>query len=194
MKFKYYEVISYLVPGYLLYQTVLLLFTSLPKIDIIPGIAIAYLFGYILNALSSWAEPIIFWTWGGKPSSKLLSCENTKKVKFYEHKETIRYLHEECTVENPSLDQLFGTAMRHSDYTENERVKDFNASYAFSRVLLVTVIIISVIIGIEYYANYLTYVFSIPLIIIIWFRAKDRAYYYSREVLKVYLSSIQNRN
>mgnify|MGYP001126843548 CR=1 FL=1 len=179
MNFKYYEVISHLIPGYLIYQVVVILYPDLPKIDIIPSIAIAYILGYVNNALSSWVESFIYWSWGGKPSTKLLQGKGTYKVKFYEADYARKLLKEELTDEYRSEDQLFGIAMRYSDYENSERVKDFNASYAFSRSLLISICICSIVILINYYQSLMSYIVLIPLIVILWFRAKDRGYYYA---------------
>jgi hypothetical protein len=72
---------------------------------------------------------------------------------------------------------------------KNTRVDDFNAFYAFSRALLTTVLIWTVILIVENSHDWRYYAFLLPTVFIVWLRCKQRAYYYVRKVLNVYLKS-----
>lgn len=188
MNFKYYDLLSHLVPGYLIYQVLVNTIDKIPDLQILPEIAIAFILGFIVNALSSWIEDFIYWTWGGKPSNKLLKGQGTYKVKFHEFEKAYTSLKEESGENNPKTEKLFEIAMKYALLSNNKKIDDLNASYAFSRVLLTCTLTISILIFYNYYTNYLSYCILIPLIVIVWLRAKDKGYYYAKEVLITYLS------
>ena len=186
MNFKYYDILSFLVPGFIIYQLISILIQGLPNIEIIPSLAIAFIIGYFVNAVSSWMENILFFTFGGKPSVNLLKGKNIRKVSFYEI-EKVKILLKQETQDNANENTLFSVAMRYANQSENERVQNFNAIYAFSRVLLLTLLVVFIILAFHFYDNYLLYVIMIPLILISWQRCKERSYYYAKEVLDTYL-------
>lgn len=190
MKFKAYDILSTLIPGFLiLFGLLRFLEISYDKDQAIPYTAAAFLLGYIMNTISSWLEDFYFFTWGGKPSNNLLKGKDIWKVRFYEHKKTLDFLKSDTTNPNPSDNALFAIAMREANSIKDTRVEDFNSLYAFSRVLLTTVLITSIFILIRYSNDWRYYVICIPVVLIIWLRAKQRGYYYAREVLSVYLES-----
>lgn len=194
MNFKNYDILSNLVLGYIL------LMALLPMIGLtydweasIAYLSIAYVIGYMVNAIGSWLEGFYYWTIGGKPSDVLLmpknvrkKCNGHSKIKFYHTDEAIRMIKDELQDENASTGKMFLVAMRYSNSDESTRVPDFNAQYAFARSLLTTMIIVSFILLVQYYTQFIAWFILIPLFIS-WYRYKDRAYYYAREVLLVYL-------
>ena len=89
MKFNHYETLVNLVLGYLLLIVLMLgLGIDYDNKFTVPYLAGAYVIGYMLNALSSFLEPIYYWTIGGMPSNQLLTVltnkdySGIKKVKF----------------------------------------------------------------------------------------------------------------
>lgn len=189
MNFKTYDILSALVPGFIIYSLILN-FLDIPfeQNFIVPATAYSFIIGYFVNAISSWLEDFYYWTWGGKPSNKLIEGKGIWKVKFYEFDKVKKLLTEESGREEPSSDELFGIAFRFANAEKNPRVEDFNCSYAFSRVLLTTTIISSIILLINYSCCILLYPFLASFIFIAWLRCKQRAYYFSKEVLNTYLS------
>jgi hypothetical protein len=187
MNFKIYDVLSSLVPGFLLLVAILELF-NIPfnKDLIIPYTALAFLLGYLVNAISSWLEDFYFLTWNGKPSDRLLNGKDIWKVRFYHSKKVKELLKNEAQQEKPSNDELFSIAMRYANQKDS-RVEDFNATYAFSRSLLTTVILGSVFLLIRKHNNFEIYIMILPCLFVVWLRCKQRGYYYAREVLNVYL-------
>ncbi len=190
MSFKPYDILSALVPGFLM----LLALLNFLGIDydndyVIAYTAIAFLIGFIANTLSSWLEGFYFWTWGGKPSNRLLDGKNIWKVKFYDFQKVKSLLVIESQRENPTNDHLFSIAMRYTNGQKDSRVQDFNANYAFSRVMLTTVFISTIFLLSKNYTDWNYYIILIPLLIIVWLRCKQRGYYYSREVLNEYLKT-----
>lgn len=190
MNFKAYDILSSLIPGFLVLLVLLKLFElNYDKDYVIAYTAIAFLIGYVINTLSSWLEDFYYFTWGGKPSNNLLEGKEVWKVKFYEHAKAKNYLIQEVQSTNPTNDHLFSIAMRYANGKKDCRVDDFNANYAFARVLLTTSIVITISLIIFNYNDWRYYVTLIPLLVIIWLRCKQRAYYYAREVLNEYLKS-----
>ena len=150
MKFKFYDILSHLIPGFIIY-IVYLIYSgdSFDKDFVVPATAIAFVIGYFINAMASWLEDFYYWTWGGKPSNRLLEGKDIWKVRFYEHAKVKKLLQKESGTKNIMNDALFGMAMRYATPQANSRVADFNANYAFSRVILTTVIIASAVLAHE---------------------------------------------
>ncbi|MEO8885744.1 MAG: hypothetical protein ABI367_06750 [Mucilaginibacter sp.] len=188
MNFKAYDILSSIVPGFLILMALLMFFdTTFDKDMIIPYTVAAFLLGYTINTFSSWLEDFYFFTWGGKPSSKLLDGKGIWKVRFYHSNEVKQLLLSDSGNNSAKNDVLFAIAMRSANGEKDQRVEDFSALYAFSRVLLTTVLLGSTIILIQFYNDWRYYVILIPIIGVFWLRSKQRAYYYAREVLNVYL-------
>jgi len=190
MSFKPYDILSALIPGFLMLLALMnFLGVSYDKDLVIAYTAIAFLIGFIVNTLSSWLEDFYFWTWGGKPSSNLLEGKSIWKVKFYDFEKAKNLLTKEANKENPSNDHMFSIAMRYANGLKDSRVQDFNANYAFARVLLTTLFVSTFVLLVKNYSDWRYYAILIPLLIIVWLRCKQRGYYYSREVLNEYLKA-----
>lgn len=193
MNFKIYDILSSLIPGFLI--LIIAMYITDIKFDkdlVVPYTAIAFLFGYLVNTISSWAEDFYYFTWKGKPSNKLLTGKGIWKVKFYQYTEVVEHLKTETKNQNPTNDELFNIAMRYANGSKDTRVDDFNSSYAFSRSLLTCVLISVILISLKEYDNWKFYIISIPVLFVFWLRCKQRAYYYAKEVLNVYLKSKKN--
>jgi len=190
MNFKAYDIFSSLIPGFLLLLVCLDYFES--EFDdnlIVAYTAVAFLLGYLLNTISSWLEAFYFFTWKGKPSDRLLNGKDIWKVRFYQSQKVKQLLIEESNKQSPSNGELFSIAMRNCNLYNN-RIEDFNSSYAFSRALLTCVLFGSFILLIKHYSDY-RYYSAIPLLIVVWIRCKQRGYFYAREVLNEYLTTKQ---
>lgn len=206
MNFKYYDVLSSLIMGYVaLVIGMYLLQIEYNNDYTVAYLAIAFLCGYINNAIGSLLESFYYFTIGGKPSDRLLSNDekehswlyhlfvpkNTgiKKVRFYET-ETVRELLleglEESIDGEPIEDRLFSKAKRTVNGNQDSRVPDFNAHYALSRSILTTVLISTIVIIVMNPCCWKSYL-PIVILFICWRRYRERAYYYAREVLNEYL-------
>ena len=203
MEFKYYDVLSSLVVGYVVLIIGMYSFQIEYNSDYtVAYLAIAFLCGYIINSIGSLLEPIYYFTIGGKPSNRLLDdgkkkhCwfynlfvpKNTgiKKARFYETTTARKLLLEGFEDEDPKEDRLFSKAMRTVNGDQDTRVPDFLAHYALSRTILTTILISSLLIIYANPNNWQSYL-SIVLVLICWNRYRERAYYYAREVLNEYL-------
>ncbi|MBW8050730.1 MAG: hypothetical protein FVQ77_10440 [Cytophagales bacterium] len=195
MKFRIYDILSHLIPGFLIYIAVLYtLGRSFDPKFVVPATAIAFFVGYFVNTIASWLEDFYNWTWCGKPSNKLLEGKDIWKVRFYHSNDAKRLLIEEAGKKTPSNDELFSIAMRYAHNSNNQSVHDFNANYAFSRAILTTVLIFIVIVLPKHFQEPFAYCLFIPTLIIVWLRAKQRGYYYAREVLSTYLKIKKESN
>jgi hypothetical protein len=186
MKFKAYDILSTLIPGFLM----LFLFLYISEIKYekdftILYTAVAFLLGYIVHTLSSWLENAYFFSWGGRPSDRLLDGGKMWRVQCYNWSEIKEELKKETRNANASNDELFKIAMRHVNNAKAGRVQDFFNEYTFVRSLLTCLLIATPAILVVRY-DFLPCYLLVPLLIIIWLRAKERAYYYVLEVLNAY--------
>jgi hypothetical protein len=158
----------------------------------VPYLAGAFVIGYFINTISSLLEGFYYWTIGGMPSDKLLRINSQKKysgiskIRFYHTAEVVAMLQQDLNDSDANERKMFSHAMIFSSSDEKCRVPDFNAHYAFSRVMLTTMLIIAVILLCRFYDKWGTYLIFIPLILS-WNRYRERGYYYAREVLNEYL-------
>jgi len=188
MNFNLYNLLSNLVPGFILYIVgIYILNIDIKNISEISSIAIAYILGYFINAMGGWFEKIIFWTWGGEPGLQLLKGKQCGRINFFEL-DKINLLKE--PEKNASNEIVFQKAMRLS--REDERVLEMNASYAFSRSILMTIIVIYLVLFSLYYKTFLYQAISIPMIFLAWHRAKERSFYYAKEVLLCAINKCSN--
>lgn len=193
MNFRYYDLMSSLISGVLVAVSINIIFDLGFDYDAVPLMAVAYVIGYFVNAVSAILENLYFWTMGGKPSDVLLTPVNGRpytgyeRIKFYETDHVINLLKIELNDDNPSLGKMFGCAMAYSNDDEDTRVPDFNAQYAFSRVILTTSLILSVLWLSNYYVVWWMWILAIFAVYMSWRRCKERGFYYAREVLTVYI-------
>jgi hypothetical protein len=200
MNFKYYDVLSTLISGVvLLFVLSIVIDWNINDFNVTILLSLAYVIGYMLNALSALLEPLYYWFMGGKPSDKLLKapkpscCGKTRKytgfgrIRFYEYEKAVKLLKQELDDNKASEGKMFGKAMSYSNSNEKTRVPDFNAQYAFSRVML-TLAIVSVGVAMpKYYDFWWAWLIALAVIILTGLRCKERGYYYAREVLIEYL-------
>ncbi len=204
MSFKYYDSLSMLISG-----TVLLLVIShaidwdIAKFNTVVVLAIAYVTGYLLNAVSAFMEPVYYWFMGGKPSSQLLKSPKSRlcgkkrqytglgRIRFYEYEKVVKLLKNEINDNHANEEKMFGKAMSYSNANEKTRVPDFNAQYAFSRVMLTLVIVSAGVIIPKYYELWWVWIIAIAAILLVGRRCKEIGYYYAREVLIEYLKAKQ---
>lgn len=187
MNFKAYDILSSLVPGFL----TLLLFLKAFNMQfdnnmVIAYTAFAFLLGYLTNTISSWLEELYFLTWKGKPSERLLMGKDIWKVKYYDASKTKALLQTDSGKSTACNDELFSIAINKCN-GKDSKIDDFNAAYAFSRNILTTVLIGTIILLVKNPTSWQHYVVLIPSLIIVWLRCKQKAYYYAREVLNIYL-------
>ncbi|SHL75300.1 hypothetical protein [Flavobacterium chilense] len=191
MNFKSYDILSSLIPGFIMLLAYLpFLGFEYNKDYIIGYTTIAFGLGYLINTVGSWLEDFYFFTWGGRPSSNLLDGKGIWKIRLYNHTEIKNNLKSKSQNSNPCNKELFSIAMRYVCTSKDNRMEDFSNNYAFSRTMLTCSVLSSITIFANYYYDWRAYL-SIPIIIIFWYRVKQRAYYFSKEIFQIY-SKIEN--
>ena len=202
MNFKYYDVLSTLISGViLLFVLSIVIDWNINNINATVLLSLAYVMGYMLNALSALLEPLYYWFMGGKPSDKLLKAPKSSccgktgnytgfgRIRFYEYEKTIKLLKQELNDDKASEGKMFSKAMSYSNSNEKTRVPDFNAQYAFSRVMLTLAIVTVGVLMPKFYDLWWTWLIALAVIILVGLRCKERGYYYAREVLIEYLKT-----
>lgn len=191
MNFKYYDILSSLVLGYAMLMVILYTWNIDYDKDMQIGyLAVAYILGYMINALGGLIEKYL--NWGRMPSDRLLTLKKGKnytgysRIKFYDAPFVIEKLRDELKDPQASTKKMFSRAMSYSNADTNTRVPDFNAQYAFSRTLLTTMIVSSILIIINNYTDWRAYVVMTGLTSLCWNRYIERGFYYAREVLIEY--------
>lgn len=202
MNFKYYDIINTLICGVvLLFVVSIVINWDISKVNVVIVLSLAYVMGYILNAVSALLEPLYYWFMGGMPSDKLLRfpepncCGKVRKytgfgrVRFYEYEKVVKLLREELDDADADEKKMFGKAMSYSNSNDKSRVPDFNAHYAFSRVMLTLVLVSTCLIMTKYYDVWWAWLITLLVILLVGRRCKERGYYYAKEVLIEYLKN-----
>ena len=193
MSFKYYDLLSNLTVGIIVFYAIWKFF--LPDLEISEWVVIpaGYVVGYFVDAISSLIEPLLYRTICGRPSDKLLTpipgqkWTGIKKVKFYHAEEAVKALREDTKDTEADTGKMFGYAMRMVNANKDCRVPDFNGHYALSRVILATVIFTVFIVEIKFASVWYSWPISLAVLLLAWNRFRERGYYYAREVLNEYL-------
>ena len=189
MDFNLYNLLSTLIPGFIVLMAGMrLLNFDVNNIPVLPSTAVAFVMGYFINAIGGWLEKFLFWTWGGEPAIQLLEGKNCGRIKFYEVEKLKSFFN---TEENINNKKTFQIAMRLSN--GNERVSDMNVSYVFSRSILTTLLVAYFILLPVYFKNIYFEIISIFLIFLSWYRAKERGFYYVKEVLTATINIKEGR-
>jgi len=193
MSFKYYDLLSNLTVGIVVFYVIWKLLFPNWEINEWVVIPAGYVVGYFLNAISSLIEPLLFKSICGKPSDKFLTpvpgkpWTGTRKVKFYFPLQAVESLKKDTCDAEATTDKMFGYAMRMVNSNKDNRVSDFNGNYALSRVILTTAIFVAIVVECMFYDVWYSWLLSIAVLILSWNRFKESAYYYAKEVLTEYL-------
>ena len=199
MSFKYYDLLSHLTVGIVVFFAIWKFF--LPNFEISEWVVIpaGYIVGYFLDAFSSLIEALLYRTICGKPSDKLLTLvpgekwTGINKVKFFFAKQAVEALKKDIGDEDATTGKMFGYAMQMVNANKDCRVPDFNGHYALSRAIFTTIIIAVIIAEIKYCCIWYSWPLSIGLLLLAWNRFRERGYYYAREVLNEYLKMKNNK-
>lgn len=201
-KLSYYDVIGIVVPGTLLVGWIPVCFpviVSRTQVFTFPEafafvvlIALVFFIGHLVQALSSATQNILYFTWGGRPSDTALE----KGLGDYFPKDSakrIRGILEDKIGKETDAHSLFLYALQQADSAEKSRVSTFNGLYAYHRVLLMLIILAFILFltskfwgAVESWTTaefVVSLVIMILLLVLFWYRAKQRAYYFVREVL-----------
>jgi hypothetical protein len=218
MQFKLFDILSSIIPGAISLICILVLcfydtfdiqaLNNIPPIikDIMvlitsSFIIMSYVTGYLINAIGSWIEPLLWKMWNGRPT-QILFTKNQQKIGIGSESESIlkwlKSMSTNKTIQDAELEKLTANdyieifqiaknlVFSSDNITRKSRIEDFNNSYVFSRNILVTFIFAGfTALYLYIYVGIRIRFFFIALIatIIIWRRTKERAIYYTREIL-----------
>lgn len=190
MNLNLYNELSHLICWVIIYLLCLKV-VDIPydTFDTLPATAIAYVIWYFINAFWAWVEWFLFWSWWGKPSSQLLDGKKCWRIYFYEYEKVKQLLNNKAKKPNPTNDNLFGIAMRLVD--ETSKVESMNWQYAFSRALFITTIIGWFLLVSNFYCYAFFWLTFLFLLLVVWHRAKERWFYYAKEVLQEALNELE---
>jgi hypothetical protein len=202
-RLQLYDIFGALIPGVLLFGGLLLAFPEawgslhVPKLpdafNVIALTVVALVLGHIVQALASLTEPIMYWTWGGRPSERAIRTGLGSRYLPDGAGTRIREKLRSTVGPTASDRSLFLYAMTLAESAPSSRAPAFNSAYAYHRALLLAAAVLLFVLAIATYYGILqgaswkqtTCIFSvaIALLLLIWHRAKQRAFYYVREVL-----------
>ena len=202
-KLDYYDALGVLVPGSLAACWAWICFPCLTGVvpsnglpatfDIVASLALVILIGHIIQALGSILEPCIYRSWGGRPSERALSKGLGDRYFPKDSAARIRAKLVQTVGGESSERSLFLRAMHLAECAGNTRVQRFNSLYAYQRGLLILALIAFALLvaSLQWGAasawacgwKCVGVAVAASLFVLTWHRAKQRAFYYVREVL-----------
>ena len=193
MEFRIYDILSSLIHGVICLGTAMQLFGwSFQDYGAMYFAALSFCIGYLINTIGSWLQKPLFWSFGGMPTKQLLRKQKGKtyagisSIPFYFSEELVDALKKDLQVDS-IIDDKFSELMQQvARQGENIRIKDFNCSYAFSRSMLISSLIISTLLIFKFSNIWQTYL-ALIIPIICYFRCRNRAFHYAKEVAMEYL-------
>ena len=202
-KLELYDILGVLVPGALVVYLIPTCFRAPTELSsatrfpdaflVIALTALAVFVGQLIQALGSSLEPVLYWTWGGKPSKTALETGLGDRYLPADAANRIRGKLQAAVGSDQSATSLFLFAMQRAEGAAGSRASRFNALYAYHRALLVLagLAIILFIAAMEWGAfapwspatKALLLLANAALLALLWYRTKQRSFYYVREVL-----------
>jgi hypothetical protein len=202
-KFDYYDLLGIVIPGVLLtywlpicypHAVTMAAAAGFPaSIDFVGFAAVAFFVGQLTQALASFLEPVLYWTFGGRPSDQALQAGLGERYVPADAGTRIRAQLAEVAGRDATDRALFLEAMRRANAAGNPRVERFNALFAYHRALMVVVAAALILLATSTQwgaatkwssARIAAWLVALSLILLLlWFRTKQRAFYYAREVL-----------
>ena len=202
-KFDIYTLLGILVPGILVVSAIplaqpdaALIFISLrfpEPFAILALTALCVFTGQLIQAIASLVEPLLYWSWGGRPSDRALEVGLGERYLPAETGKRIRAKLAAVVGADASTGSLFIFAMQRAENCGSPRVSSFNALYAYHRVLVVLALGAIILYALSFHRGLgarLTFTQNIAcsailigLPVLFWYRAKQRSYYWVREVL-----------
>lgn len=202
-KFELYDILAVLIPGSIVLGLVCVTFPALVSrfstarfpeaFAIICLIALAVVVGHLIQAIGSIFEPFLYWTWGGHPSERALQKGLGDRYLPLDTAQRIRAKLAGVVGARASDRSLFLYAMQKAETSGNSRVAKFNGLFAYHRAVLMLITIgLGVLLSSMKWGALRQWPLSEKLeivlagaviLIVIWFRAKQRGFYYVREVI-----------
>jgi hypothetical protein len=201
-KLEFYDILGILVPGVLLIYLFLICFPGAgavihPKmsdtLNAIAFTALAIFVGQIVQAIASLLEGVLYRTWGGRPSERALRSGLGNRYLPEETAKRIRAKLKKAVGEHCTDRDLFLYAMQRAENAGSQRVTKFNALFAYHRALVVFCLVtfalvlssarLGAVAALPAWGAGSVVLGALALLVLIWHRTRQRAYYYVREVL-----------
>jgi hypothetical protein len=202
-KLELYDILGIVVPGALLVYVIPMCFRAPTELRSATGFpdaflvivltALAVFAGHLIQALGSGLEPVLYWTWGGKPSNAALTRGLGERYLPADAADRIKRKLQAAVGPDQPATSLFLSAMQLAEGAVGSRASRFNALYAYHRALLVLTGLAMILLGaaMEWGAlapwsretKALLLLANALLLVLLWYRAKQRSLYYVREVL-----------
>jgi hypothetical protein len=202
-KFEFYDVLGILVPGSILLALIAVSFPGVTPafvgiafpaaFAVICLTAVAAFLGELVQAISSFLEPVFNWTWGGRPSERALKEGLGTRYFPADSANRIRAKLAKAVGDTASDRSLFLYAMQKAETSGNSRVAKFNGLYAYHRAMFALVltslgvILVSMCWGTvkQWFWWDKVGIVAVDLFLLVrfWLRPKQRGFYYFREVL-----------
>ena len=202
-KFDLYDVLSILIPGSVLLALLDISFpgmaarfsaTGFPEaFSVICLIGVAVFLGHLIQAIASFIEPLFEWTWGGRASERALRDGLGSRYLPADTAHRIKRKLTSVIGSGASERSLFLYAMQKAETSGNIRVSKFNGLYGYHRAILTLVLVaISILLAAMKWGTVNQWplrdkieilLFAAGLLFVVWLRAKQRGFYYVREVL-----------
>jgi hypothetical protein len=202
-KLDYYDIFSVVIPGTLWGCWILVCFpasaeavSTLRLPDAVAGAALlvtALFLGHVVQALASLSEPFLHRTWGGRPSSRALRDGLGDRYLPKTGADRIRAKLRDAAGHTDDAQDLFLFAMARAGSVDGTRVDRFNSQYAFHRAVVIGTLLAGLTLAGSLFwgaaaawsgtAIGLAFAAHTLLIALFWYRARQRAFYFVREVL-----------
>jgi hypothetical protein len=204
-KFDIYDAVTSLLQGTIFFSACLVLFPQTMKIvgplgdsEIVltlMSVSIAYFIGQVVVSISSMIQPFLFWSWGGKPSKLAFEGKLPEKYISVDMVELARTALKKSSSLELSDAALFNKAMSIARKADGSLSERHNQMYAYNRASFCNLLLILGLFAMS--CNYglcknlsIIHIFGIVigfllLLLLHWYRTKQRAFYYVREVLIV---------
>lgn len=201
-KFELYDILSVLIPGTLLVGLIPLCFPALLHVheakftdtfSVLILTSLAVFLGFIIQAISSFIEPLIEKSWGGRPSGWVFAKGIGQRYLGTDEASRIKAKLINTIGGQQSDSVLFRFASQISDAAGIGRCTRFNGLYAYHRSLLTAVILSTALFiasanwgaatALSPHDKALVLLGSIILIALLWYRTMQRSLYFAAEVL-----------
>lgn len=212
-KFELYDLLAVIVPGSLVIGGAIVLFPEIKHAThgvtfpeafaVVLLVSLAVFVGQLVQAVASLTEPILDKSWGGRASER--AFREGLGERYLSHIAARRVKDRLATAldEERSPRSLFLYAMTLAESAVGSRAPRFNALYAYHRALC-SMVFVSwlLLLGSLKWGAAVTWPTTVQwsaagggllLLWLIWFRTKQRAFYYVREVLLTAERVLQER-
>ena len=210
-KLDYYDFFGIVIPGVTLLVGAWVLLQVAGFGVVVPSVPqsiaftafliIGIVVGHLNQTLASVLEPVYEWTWGGKPSDQLLG--EKRRFRGFDVADGLRVrdlllsrmqMNHGADETSISVGSLFSYAMRLVNKTGYPRVARFNALYAYHRGMLTSLLCLMAISLVLLVRVWVVsgevpwpwggiLVCMLGACVLVWYRTRQRGYYFVREVL-----------